>query len=70
MKFSKKGSDSHMSPRKKATEEQQVPDQGTAPEQEQPAEVQKEAATTPRRPSSNAGDILILNDQERGFTPS
>lgn len=58
-----------MSPRKKATEDQQAPDLSTAPEQEQPAEVQKEPATTPRRPSSNAGDILILNDQERGFTP-
>lgn len=58
-----------MSPRKKATEDQQVPELETVPEQSQQAESPKEPASVPRRPPSSAADILILNDQERGFTP-
>ena len=58
-----------MSPRKKVTEDQQVPELETVPEQSQQAESPKEPASVPRRPPSSAADILILNDQERGFTP-
>lgn len=58
-----------MSPRKKVTEDQQVPELETVPDQSQQAESPKEPASVPRRPPSSAADILILNDQERGFTP-
>ena len=54
-----------MSPRKKATEDQQVPELETVPEQSRQAEAPKEPASVPKRPPSSAADILILNDQER-----
>ena len=50
-----------MSPRKKATEDQQVPELETVPEQSQQAESPKEPASVPKRPPSSAADILILN---------